>query len=127
MTTLVHEGTTIHLPLDMLWVDEFEWDAVEQSKQYTVTGSLIVESGAKLAGRPITLAGDEQGGWLPRATLLSLMATAGVAGRQYTLTLRGVEYTVMFDTPPITASPVWGVSDPDAADHYVATLKFIEV
>jgi len=37
------------------WVDEFEWDAVAQEQERSLTGALLIQEGTKLYGRPITL------------------------------------------------------------------------
>ena len=37
------------------WVDEFEWDAIAQEQERSLSGALLVQEGVKLYGRPITL------------------------------------------------------------------------
>lgn len=49
--TLSDGTTTIELPPDLHWRDEFSWTPVEQSTEYSLTGALIVQSGARQAGR----------------------------------------------------------------------------
>lgn len=129
MTTLIYGATTIELPDDMTWTDEFTWRAVEQATSYGVTGALFVQATRKLAGRTITLAGDMQSGWLRRDALELLMAAAELAGQQFELTLRGVPRTVMFDQMrgAVEATAVYDYALPEAGDFYVATVRFIEV
>lgn len=127
MTTLAYGAVTITLPDDLLWVDEYNWSAVEQVKEYSVTGALIVESAARLAGRPITLMGGENHGWVTRSVLDALLTASNIPGQQFTLTLRGVAHTVIFDEGRIEAEPVFDVSDPEAGDFYVVTLNFAKV
>lgn len=127
MTTLAYSTITIDLPNDMLWVDEYDWSAVEQATEYSVTGALLVDAAARLAGRPITLAADEGYGWITRSVLDQLLAASNIPGQQFTLTLRGTPHTVIFDDPRIEATPVFDVSDPAAGDFYVVTLKFLKV
>lgn len=128
MTTLAYGATTITISDDMLWVDEYRWQPVEQKRAYTITGALIVESAAKLAGRPITLAGGDTYGWLARSVVDALLTAASIAGQQFTLTLRGTTHTVVFDqAAPIEAVPVVDYSNPDATDKYIVALRFLKV
>ena len=127
-TTLVYGATTIVLSDDLLWIDEFDWTPVEQTREYSLGGALIVDSAAKLAGRPITLVSGSDFGWLPRSTIEALRVAASLPAQQFTLTHLGVAHTVIFDgSGPLTAEPVWTVSDPDADDPYVVSLRFLKV
>lgn len=129
MTTLTYGAITITLPDDLSWPDEYTWRAVAQSREHTLTGALVVESAVRQAGCPITLSGDDSGAWITRAVLDALLAASYLPGQQFTLTLRGVAYTVMFDheAGAIDARPVWDVSDPTGSDFYVTTLRFFKV
>ena len=50
--TLTYLSTTLALPPHLLWVNEFAWQPVAMSApRYSLTGALIVESAARLAGR----------------------------------------------------------------------------
>ena len=53
--------TTLALPPDLEWQDEFDWTPVEHSTDYSNTGSLIVHEGERQDGRPITLFGGTDG------------------------------------------------------------------
>lgn len=129
MTTLAYGATSLTLHDDMLWTDEYAWSVVAQRREYTITGAQILDAGAKQSGRPITLAGDASGGWLARSVVEALAAAAAIPGQEFTLTLRGVEHTVVFDhsSQALDAEPIWDVHDPASADFYVVTLRFIEV
>lgn len=129
MTTLTYTGTTLTLPDDLAWPDEFEWAAVEQRQQYTITGALIVEAAAKQAGRTITLEGGDDFAWVPLADLETLLAWKALPGQVFTLVLRGVTHSVVFDHEgrSVEARPVWDVSDPGPADPYIVTLRFLKV
>lgn len=129
MTTLTYLSTTLTLPDDLLWTDEFAWTAVEQRTEYSITGALIVEASAKQSGRPITLASNENRGWMPRAALLTLKAWAALPAQAFTLVLNGVTYTVAFDQArnAVEAAPLFALVGTDAGDDYLPTLRFIEV
>jgi hypothetical protein len=128
-TTLTYASTALTLPDDLLWPDEYAWQAVEQRAQYTITGALLVESAAKQAGRPLTLQGGGNWAWLDRTTLETLRAWAALPAQTFSLLFRGVTYSVVFDQPngAISATPVVDYSDPTTTDYYVVTLRFIEV
>ena len=129
MTTLAYAAVTITLHDDLLWTDEYRWKPIEQKTSYSLTGALLVEAAAKSSGRPITLEGGDAYGWTSRSVVDALMTAAGIAGQQFTLTLRGVAHTVVFDhgAGPVEATPVIDYSNPDAADLYRVTLRFLKV
>lgn len=130
---VAYNGTIVNLPADLKWVDEFTWTPVEQSVEYTITGAMVVQTGVKLGGRPITLQPeDNESAWVSRSNLQTLLTWSEVAGRQMQLTIRGQNRTVMFrhhELPAISAEPVVHYSDGDVSsgDYYLVTLKFIEV
>ena len=130
MTTLTYGATTLTLPDDLPWTDEFSWPAVEQRTEYSITGALIVEASAKQSGRPITLTANENRGWISRATLLTLKAWAALPAQAFTLVINGGARVVAFDQQrgaieAVTVLPQ--LTDTDAADEYIPTLRFIEV
>lgn len=128
-TTLTYGATVLTLPEDMLWPDEFAWPGVEQRTEYTITGALLLQAGAKLAGRTITLAAGADYAWIGRTDLDTLRAWALLPAQTFTLLYRGVTHTVAFDhgAGAIEATPVIDYSDPDATDLYAATLRLLKV
>jgi hypothetical protein len=129
--TLTYAGTTLALHEDLYWSDENNWAPVEQTAQRTLTGALIVSAAARIAGRPITLEPiDDDSAWMPRATVDQLRAWAAVPGREMSLSLRGVNYAVIFrhhDGAGIEAAPVVFFNDVRSADLYRVTLRFMEI
>ena len=88
----------IELPDDLLWVDEFDWSPVAQDIDRSLTGALMVQEQAKLFGRPITLTGGNEAGWVTRATVLELMALAKLPSKSMLLILAdGREFQVYFN------------------------------
>lgn len=128
-TTLTYGATTITLHDDMLWTDEFVWRAAAQRTSRTIAGSLVVESALKTKGRPITLVGSSEYGWVPRSTVVALAAAADTPGQKFTLSLRGSSYTVAFnhESAPLEATPVLDYNSYDGTDYYAATVRLIEV
>jgi hypothetical protein len=132
--TLTYLTTTLTLPASLQWVDEFAWNAVEESFAYSVTGVLLVDRGVKLAGRPITLQGGRSGNrvWaaMPRSAILTLRGWADTAAAQMTLAYRGTPYTVAWDRTQgsaIEATPVLDIANPAAGDIYIPTLRLVTV
>ena len=120
---------TVSLPADMLWIDEFNWPTVIRSTEYTLTGAMIVDIGQRQAGRPITLAGAADGGWVTRATVDALRVLACELPGQFVLTLADTRsFTVTFaPEDAIHAEPLYPVADPGVDFPYFCTVKLIEV
>lgn len=127
-------GTAIALPPDLLWANEFEWAAVSQSKERSITGALIVDSVKRVAGRSVFLQGAANCGWLTRAELRRLQVLASMPGAQFDLLWNGEVMRVMFDhgedeaASPVSASPAIDYSDPMDEDRYHSLqLRFMTV
>lgn len=121
---------TVTLPDDLTWSDEFEWTPVAAADTRTLGGLLVREESALIAGRPITLTGSEQHGWITRTQLLALYALAAPAGATHLLTLPDARtFNVAFRRPALTAAPVlaWHMADQLGSDPYVLTLNLITV
>lgn len=132
MTTLAKGASVVTLLDDMIWVDEYLWSAAQQERRYTVAGALVVDVAQRLAGRPITLQSGDDFGWITRANLNTVQGWANDPANVSTplvLTLRGVQFDVIFDhlSGAIDARPVWEVHDPVDADWYLATLRLLTV
>lgn len=134
--TLTHptagpSGTPLALPLpsDLIWTNEFGWQQVLQTTEYTTTGALLVEAWAKQTGRPIELRGGVDYAWCQHTTLQTLQAWAAQPAQPLTLTRNGTAHTVLMDHAggAITAEPVVPYSDPLPQDIYTLTLKFIQL
>jgi hypothetical protein len=117
------------LPEDLLWMDEFDWTPVEQSQSYSITGALIIETGTKQAGRPITLSGGQDFGVIDRAALKLLSAKLST-NSPMVLTLNDQRvFNVIFNHTknPIEAKPWIDYSTPDDADFYTLKISLIAV
>jgi len=133
--TLTSGANTMTLDPDLHWSDEFEWFATEQRVARSLTGALIIDQGARLAGRSITLSPpDDASAWMVRSTLDQLQAwEADPAITAMTLNIRGTDYNVVFrrhDGMPIEARPVIFVADPEPGgfgDWYLTTLRFMAI
>jgi hypothetical protein len=129
MNSLTYNGTTLALPLEMAWPDEFGWSPVQQSSERSITGSLIVDVAAKTGGRPITLQGGDEFGWMTRADVTTLQTWRAVPGAQMTLLFRGVTRTVAFDheSTALEYQAIADYADPLPGDPCAVTLRFLEL
>lgn len=129
--TLTDGATTLTLDPDLFWEDEFAWAPVEQAMEYSLTGRPLIDIGARLAGRPITLRNyDDGSAWMTRADMAQLAAWASVPGQRLTLNLRGTTHLVMFrhhDGGPYSADPVVFYSDAEPTDWVLATVRLMTV
>lgn len=119
---------TITLPIDLIWTDEFNWTPMQQQEGYTLTGALIIETGLKQAGRPITLESVD-GGWITRQTLADLYAKLSSA-TPMVLTLqdaRTFNVTWRNTAQPLEAKPVVENINFDADDYYTLVLRLLQV
>lgn len=119
----------VALPDDLQWTDEFTWQKVQQSVEYSTTGAVILDAFAKQAGQPITLEGSESYAWCERGVLVTLRNWAAQAGQTFTLTLRGVNRTVVFnhEAGALSANPILDYSDPIDSDPYAIAIRFLEL
>lgn len=113
----------------MEWVDEYDWDGIEQTQERSLTGALILQEGAKLYGRPITLQSNG-GAWFTLATVRALEALRDQLGIVMLLTLpRGDQHYVTWHRTagaPVKATQVFRELNPADTD-YELTLRLITV
>jgi hypothetical protein len=128
-TTLANGGTVLTLPADILWSDEFAWSAVQELRQFSVAGALLIDRRLKMAGRPITLQGRADAAWATRAAALTLYSWVQQASPTLTLSLRGTSYSVAFDYSgaPLEVTPVVEYADPETTDFCFITLRLIHL
>ena len=125
----------VSLNPDMVWVDEQEYSFVAQQVTRTLGGKLKIYSQGLEKGRPISLEGQEDQGWLTRAQVESVRALSEIPGSQYTLTFIGTttgsrSFTVMFrheEGPPFTARLLIPRIDVEQTDYYTCEIKLITV
>jgi hypothetical protein len=128
----IDETTTLTLPGSLHWDGEFGWVAMGQSVGTAVTGALVIQESARLAGRPIDLLANDGSPWIRREDLIALHASV-TPGREMVLTVHdGRAFTVRWRLEggsPIEAETVLpGLADPIDEDWYhLYALRFIEV
>ena len=132
MITLTHDGVVADLPDRLLWSDEYSWSPVALATRWGTTGALQLHVGLRQAGRPITLDGRASNAWISRAQCVQLNAWAALPDATFSLVLRGVARTVVFDHAQgsaLTADPIWKLLDGEHTPEllYVPNFKFMEV
>lgn len=120
----------ITLPDDLAWEDEFEWTPVEDTIDTALSGSLVIQSGARVKGRPITLSGSENQAWITRSVVEAIKSLADAPPSSLTFSYHGREFPVRFryGEKPYSAKPVSFYSGtPLADDFYTITVRLMEV
>jgi hypothetical protein len=128
---------TITLPADLEWTDEFDWLPTSQQVDIAMSGALIVEESAQLAGRPITLEGRLDGSvgfaLIPRSTVSALVALASTprATPMSLLLEDGRTFDVLFrhgqDGPAVEAHAMKHIAPHVDDDLYTITLRLMQV
>lgn len=126
---LAGAANPLALPRGMVWADEFDWSPVAAERRWGTNGAQHLHIGVRQAGRPVTLRGDSNAGWIRRAALQALQALAAAPGQPYTLTLAdGRALRVLFaPDDPIAAQPIGRPELPDDDTWYSATVRLIEL
>lgn len=126
----------IDLPDDLFWSDETAPWVVGQTVSTTLSGALVIQEGARQAGRAITLesgrSSDDLYACVDRATVDALLDKANVAGAPpMSLQLEGrAPIAVRFrhgDGMAVDAAPVVVISPFIASDWYHLTLRLMQV
>ena len=130
--TLSDGSTTLTLNPDLYWSDENNWHAVEQAVERTITGALVIQAAARIAGRLITLEPiDDEAAWMTRADVTVLRNWAAAPGKTMTLTLRGEAREVIFrhQDGGFEARPVIQYRDGHElpVDFYLCTIRLMEI
>jgi len=71
---------TITLPDDLEWEDEIIWNPIVQTVERGVTGALFIQESALVKGRPITLVGTSDMGWITRSVIDALIIKRDTIG-----------------------------------------------
>jgi hypothetical protein len=128
------DGVVLALPDDLLWTDEHVWSPVVANISYLLTGALLVQSGTRQAGRPITLVGAADMAWVTRAVVETLYGWAAdplaVDSGRFELTLADARVFIVafrFGDTAIEAETVMGFPARSDGDYYRLTLRLMEI
>lgn len=121
---------TIALP-DLIIEDEFASPPVAAVVEQSIINTPVVFEAERASGRPLTLVGGDDWGWIGRSTLAAVYALASVPGATYPLIFEGTAYTVRFrneEPPAISAAPVAPRPNAASTDYYRnVIIKLMEV
>ncbi len=129
-TSKFHTLAGLQIPRGMVWSDEFGWSRVEKSLEYSLTGAALIDAGVRLAGRPITLQGEVDAGWIRRGALAALqaLAEANPIGAHALVLADGRSFTVQFAPGLAVEGKPLARPELPAEDYpYIATLRLITV
>jgi hypothetical protein len=129
-TSKFHTLAGLQIPRGMVWVDEFGWSRVEKSLEYSLTGAALIDAGVRLAGRPISLQGEVDAGWIKRGALTALqtLAEAGPTAAHALVLADGRTFTVQFAPGlPVEGKPIARPELPVENYPYAATVRLITV
>jgi len=125
-----HTLAGLQIPRGMVWSDEFGWSRVEKSLEYSLTGAALIDAGVRLAGRPITLQGEVEAGWIKRGALAALQALAesDATGTHALVLADGRSFTVQFAPGlAVEGKPLARPEIPVEDYPYIATVRLITV
>lgn len=125
-----HALGVLQIPRGMVWSDEFGWNPVEKSLEYSVTGAALIDAGVRLAGRPITLQGEADAGWIARGGLVALQSlnAADPIGEHALVLADGRSFTVQFAPGlAVEGKPLARPELPAENYPYIATVRLITV
>ncbi|WP_046005781.1 hypothetical protein [Pseudoalteromonas rubra] len=104
-----------------VWVDEFNYQAIAEQSERALNGAPHIEKTAIHVGRPITLQSQLESATIYKA----LFAHATSTLTDFTITIRGTVYQVMWDhsQQPVTGTPIAMYSDAEPEHFQDVTLK----
>ena len=121
--------TSLTLPNDLLWDDEFSYTPIVQQERFSLTGAQVIEEGKKLSGRKISLiATSDQYSWVSKTIMDDLLALVNRSVLM-TLTLPDTRvFTVRFrhNDTPIDATPVVHYEVMANELYILKALRFME-
>ena len=126
----ISTSETVSIEDGFFWSDEFSWKTKEQSLEYAMDGTPIIQEGTKLSGRPITLQPADSGmGWASLGVVRKLQAWS-VLNEQFELQFEWAHDTRKFNVVfnhadgALEATPVKGIPPVSLNDHMNLTLRF---
>ncbi|WP_180084091.1 hypothetical protein [Acinetobacter sp. YH12145] len=126
----ISTSETVSIEDGFFWSDEFSWKAKEQSLEYAMDGTPIIQEGTKLSGRPITLEPADSGmGWASLGVVRKLQAWS-VLNEQFQIQFEWAHDTRIFNVVfnhvdgALEATPVKGFPPVSLDDPMNLTLRF---
>lgn len=130
LLTSLSDNVSLTLPDDLLWIDEHSWTPPVATVSYLLTGALLVESAVRQAGRPITLIGNDDMGWVTQNSLDKLYYWTTEPHRKFKLLfLDGRAFNIAYrhNEPSIESKPILGFPTRSDSDFHQITLRFLTI
>lgn len=122
---LANQTTTVELPAGVEHTDRLGWTPFTQSVSQTISGAVVIERAKQQAGRHITLASEDEGGWITTQQAEALQEML-IAGEPMTLSIPPNDpLPVTFrynDNTPIQFKRLY-----PGAPYYTVTIKLMEL
>lgn len=121
----------ITIPDALEWVNEFEYNQVEQTVDRSISGAAIIQEAATTFGREINLVGGPDGAWVTKSVVDSIRALEATPDNVLVLNYHdGRNFNVVFNRSggsAIEARQVtrYGLSGPDKL--YTLTIRLLTV
>lgn len=120
----------VQLDDQLQWVNEFDHNPIEQTREHSLTGALLIQEGVKLYGREIDLRSNG-GAWTPLSVVRQLEALKDQPGRVMLLTLAdGRHFHVVWNRAngsPLAAEPLFREAYPSDDSKYFVDLRLVTV
>lgn len=113
-----------------IFTDRGDSFGVSQSVKRTLGGRLKVLVSPVVGGKPITLVGSEEQGWITKETVDLLLEMANSPGGVYELLVNGVSTTVMFrnhEQPSFQAFPLVYRNNQEGSDYHTFSMKLMTI
>ncbi len=105
---------------DLVWTDKYVETGVETKTERTLTGRQLIWE-QSVYGRPMTLEGSENSGWILKSNLDLLFAMGQIPNSYYELSFESEIFTVRFrneEKPCIDAKPIVGRPNQADGDYF---------
>ncbi len=120
----------VNLPKALHWPDRYAFSPAKHSVKRTLGGGRVVFHSGLVFGRPITLVGSEENGWLTKAQADALQSMSDAPGVVYNLAIGAESFSVMFrheEPPALSLRPLIPRLVPVEGDLFVGEIRLVTV
>lgn len=123
-------GVELNPKSDMVWRDRFVSYKAEQLHQRTLGNRLVVMTGSRVGGRPITLEATAEYGWQRKSVVDQLIELADVEGGVYAFIFGAESYSILLDSsngPAVDMRPNFARVAQGLNDYMQGQIKMVTV
>ena len=128
MSAIIIGGVT--LPEGMTWTNEFDYTPVAMTKDFTLTGSILVQTQIATAGRVIKIEGTQDHGWIQKSKFDQLRVNSQSNSTFVFTDSNGNNFNVVWDHSSghaVTGSPLQLKSIYQPTDYFSCSLTLLTV